>query len=114
MLTLLEAGPNSRLLQHLSSRSLQYRYLLYVFDGLRTLSPAIKHKFVKCWEALNAAKVDHLALSFGLLFLKNTNFEHSFPKRQRVPPRPANVADAAGNPDESGSLTIGTLQSEIE
>ena len=52
-----EGGRNSGLLQHLSSRSLQYRYLLYAFDGLRTLSPAIKHKFVKCWEAPNAAKV---------------------------------------------------------
>jgi hypothetical protein len=51
-----EGGQNSNLLQHLSSRSLQYRYLVYAFEGLRTLSPAIKHKFAKCWEASNAAK----------------------------------------------------------
>jgi hypothetical protein len=51
-----EGGHNSNLLQHLASRSLQYRYLVYAFEGLRTLSPAIKHKFTKCWEAPNAAK----------------------------------------------------------
>jgi hypothetical protein len=53
----IEGGKNSGLLQHLSSRSLQYRYLLYAFDGLRHLSPAIKHKFIKCWNEANAAKV---------------------------------------------------------
>jgi hypothetical protein len=53
----IEGGRNSGLLQSLASKSLQYRYLVYAFDGLRTLSPAIKHKFAKCWEAPNAAKV---------------------------------------------------------
>lgn len=53
----IEGGRNSGLLQTLASKSLKYRHLLYAFDGLRTLSPAIKHKFAKCWEAPNAAKV---------------------------------------------------------
>jgi hypothetical protein len=53
----IEGGRNSGLLQHLSSRSRQYRYLIYAFDGLRHLSPAVKHKFVKCWNEANAAKV---------------------------------------------------------
>jgi len=53
----IEGGQNSGLLQHLSSRSLQYRYLIYAFDGLRHLSPAVKHKFVKYWNQANAAKV---------------------------------------------------------
>ena len=53
----IEGGRNSGLLQMLSSRSLQYRYLIYAFEGLRHLSPAVKHKFVKCWNEANAAKV---------------------------------------------------------
>lgn len=53
-------GKNSNLLQSLASRSLAFRYLLYAFEGLRTLSPVIKHKFAKCWEAPNAAKVVEL------------------------------------------------------
>jgi len=53
----IEGGRNSGLLQMLASRSLRYRYLIYAFDGLRHLSPAIKHKFVKCWNEANAAKV---------------------------------------------------------
>jgi hypothetical protein len=43
---ILQRDANNCARRTLSSRSPQYRYLLYAFDGLRTLSPAAKHKFV--------------------------------------------------------------------
>jgi hypothetical protein len=52
---------NSGLMEHLAARSKQYSYLLYSFQGLRTLTPEVKGKFERCYEAPTAAKLAELA-----------------------------------------------------
>ena len=54
-------GRNSGLMEYLASRSRQFAYLLYAFHGLRTLTPEVKGKFEKCYEAPTAAKIAELA-----------------------------------------------------
>lgn len=53
----IEGGRNSNLNEALSSRGGKRSHLLYAWDGLRTLTPEVKKKFVKCYEASDAAKV---------------------------------------------------------
>jgi hypothetical protein len=52
---------NSGLMQHLSECAKRYRYLLYAFQGLRTLTPEVKDKFERCYESPMASKLAALA-----------------------------------------------------
>lgn len=56
----IDGARNSGLMEHLALRSIQYKHLLYAWDGLRTLTPAVSRKFTTCCEAPNAAKVVQL------------------------------------------------------
>jgi hypothetical protein len=51
---------NSNLMDHIDGRSEVHSYLLYAWDGLRTLKPEIKKKFKKSYEGANAAQVASL------------------------------------------------------
>jgi hypothetical protein len=53
---------NSGLMEHLAARADQFACLLYAFHGLRTLTPEVKGKFRKCYEAPSAAKLAQIAL----------------------------------------------------
>ena len=57
----IEGARNSNLMDYLSGRSKQFGYLLYSFTGLRTLTPVVKGKFERCYEAPTAAKLAELA-----------------------------------------------------
>jgi len=59
-----EGARNSNLMETLTSRSSNFRYLLYAWDGLRTLKPEVGRKFEKCYEAPNASKVVRLFKSW--------------------------------------------------
>jgi len=53
----IEGARNSSLMEYLDSRSRNYKYLLYAWDGLRTLKSEVKRGFEKCYEAPSASKV---------------------------------------------------------
>lgn len=53
----IDGSRNSGLMEHLALRAVQYKHLLYAWDGLRTLKPEVGRKFTTCCEAPNAAKV---------------------------------------------------------
>jgi hypothetical protein len=56
----IDGARNSGLMEHLALRAVQYKHLLYAWDGLRTLKPEVGRKFTTCCEAPNAAKVVQL------------------------------------------------------
>jgi hypothetical protein len=51
---------NSSLIEHIGSRANQHRYLLYAWEGLRTIKPEVKDRFEKAYEAHSAAAVVEL------------------------------------------------------
>ena len=53
----IEGGRNSNLAQEIARLSLKYRYILYAYDGLRHIGPAIQHKYIKVWNRSSASQV---------------------------------------------------------
>lgn len=57
----IKGARNSGLMEHLKMCAKKYGYLLYAFQGLRTLTPEVKESFERCYEAPTASKVAEMA-----------------------------------------------------
>jgi hypothetical protein len=53
----IDGARNSNLVESLGSRANSYPFLLYAWDGLRTIDAKTKRNFAGCYEAPSAAKV---------------------------------------------------------